>query len=113
MLSGRAYKEEKKVLHYLAEKRILVNGASSGIVVLLLLGSSITLILRFLNEGAYVALCGRDLDALNVLGKLFPTQALVVQCHLEIDSGQNVNCLTVVGYMFSCNAIFGWRKDTA
>lgn len=46
--------------------------------------------IRFLNEGAYVALCGRDLDALNGLGKQFPAQALVVQCDLEADSGQYV-----------------------
>jgi NADP-dependent 3-hydroxy acid dehydrogenase YdfG len=45
---------------------------------------------RFLNEGAYVALCGRDLDALNALGKQFPAQALVIQCDLETDSGQYV-----------------------
>lgn len=83
MALGRAYTEEKKERPYFAEKRILVTGASSGI------GRAVAT--WFLNEGAYVALCGRDLDALNGLGKQFPAQALVVQCDLETDSGQYVS----------------------
>jgi NADP-dependent 3-hydroxy acid dehydrogenase YdfG len=51
---------------------------------------------RFLNEGAYVALCGRDLDTLNELGKQFPNQALVVQCDLGTDAGQYVFIIKII-----------------
>jgi len=45
---------------------------------------------RLLNEGAYVALCGRDIEALDEIGKQFPAQALVIQCDLGVDIQQYV-----------------------
>ena len=80
-----------KEIPYFAEKRILVTGASSGI------GRAVAA--WFLNEGAYVALCGRDLEALNNLGKQFPAQALVVQCDLRSDTGQYDMCAAVMQHL--------------
>jgi len=48
----------------------VITGASSGI--------GRTLSYWYLNNGAKVALCGRDIAELDNIGRQFPTQALVV-----------------------------------
>ena len=55
----------------------MITGASSGI--------GRTLSFWYLNNGARVALVGRDLGELEKIGRLFPAQALVVKCDLTID----------------------------
>lgn len=80
-----------KTLPSFVEKRVLVTGASSGI------GRAVAT--WFLNEGAYVALIGRDLDSLNELGKQFPSQALAVQCDLCMDISQHDMCSAVLKYL--------------
>ena len=56
---------------------MVITGASSGI--------GRTLAYWYLNNGAKVALVGRDIAELDNIGKNFPSQALVVQCDLTID----------------------------
>ena len=58
-------------------KRILITGASSGI------GNACAI--YFLNSGAKVILCGRDLDTLIKLGEKYPNQAIVVNIDLTHD----------------------------
>jgi len=67
---------EKKAGYFL-NKTIVITGASSGI--------GRTLSYWYLNHGAKVAMVGRDIDALDKIGKDFPSQALVVQADLTID----------------------------
>jgi len=57
--------------------RILITGASSGI------GRSCAL--YFLNCGAKVVLCGRDIDTLKTIAKQFPDQATTVKLDHSID----------------------------
>ena len=58
-------------------KRILITGASSGI--------GLSTAMYFLNSGAKVALCGRDLETLKKIGKKFPNQASVINLDLSED----------------------------
>lgn len=58
-------------------KRILITGASSGI------GQSCAL--YYLNQGAKVALCGRDLETLKKIGAKFPEQAAAINLDLSND----------------------------
>ena len=53
---------------YFAQKRILITGASSGI------GRACAF--WFLNQGARVALVGRDKSALDSIGENFPNKLL-------------------------------------
>ena len=62
---------------YFLNKSVVITGASSGI--------GRTLAYWYLNNGAKVALVGRDIAELDNIGKNFPSQALVVQCDLTID----------------------------
>ena len=55
----------------------MITGASSGI------GRSLAF--WYLNNGAKVALVARDLKELDSIGKLFPSQSLVIQCDLTLD----------------------------
>ncbi len=54
---------------------------------------------RLLNEGAYVALVGRDLKALSSIGQEFPSQAIVIQCDLGVDLQQYV-CIIIYIYIY-------------
>lgn len=65
---------------YFALKRIMITGASSGI------GRACAF--WFLNQGARVALVGRDKKVLDEIGEQFPHQAVSVQCDFVIDMGQ-------------------------
>lgn len=58
-------------------KRVVITGASSGI------GQACAM--YFLNNGAKVALCGRDLDTLKKIGKKFPNQATAIHIDLSED----------------------------
>mmetsp|Transcript_6914 Transcript_6914/g.7170 ORF Transcript_6914/g.7170 Transcript_6914/m.7170 type:complete len:342 (-) Transcript_6914:30-1055(-) len=58
-------------------KRILITGASSGV------GQACAMF--FLNSGAKVALCGRDIETLKKIGKKFPNQASAVNLDLSDD----------------------------
>jgi 3-oxoacyl-[acyl-carrier protein] reductase len=58
-------------------KRIVITGASSGI------GQACAM--YFLNNGAKVVLCGRDLDTLKKIGKKFPNQASAINIDLSDD----------------------------
>jgi NAD(P)-dependent dehydrogenase (short-subunit alcohol dehydrogenase family) len=58
-------------------KRILITGASSGI--------GLSTAMYFLNSGAKVALCGRDMETLKKIGKKFPNQASVINLDLSED----------------------------
>jgi len=78
----------KKTIPFFAEKRIVITGASSGI------GKALAF--WFLNEGSYVALCGRDINSLNEIGKQFPNQAISIQCDLGIDIQQYDMCTTII-----------------
>ena len=46
---------------------------------------------RYLNNGAQVALVGRDIETLSRIGEQFPSQSLVIQCDLGIDLQQYVS----------------------
>jgi len=74
---------------YFQNKRVVVTGASSGVGRAVAMWYSILvhffLISRFLNAGAQVALVGRDLEPLILIGKQFPKQALVIRCDLTKD----------------------------
>ena len=65
---------------YFAQKRILITGASSGI------GRACAF--WFLNQGARVALVGRDKAALDSIGESFPHQAVTAQCDFVVDMNQ-------------------------
>lgn len=65
---------------YFAEKRVLVTGATSGIG----RGCAIWL----LNQGARVALVGRDREELETIGKKFPNQAISIECDFTSDRQQ-------------------------
>lgn len=65
---------------YFLDKRILITGSSSGI------GRSLAY--WYLNNGARVALVGRDKVSLQEIGREFPSQALVVHCDLVEDKQQ-------------------------
>ena len=65
---------------YFALKRVMITGASSGI------GRACAFWL--LNQGARVALVGRDKAALDSIGEQFPHQAVSVQCDFAIDLNQ-------------------------
>lgn len=58
-------------------KVVLVTGASSGI------GRSLAF--WYLNNGAKVAMTGRDREPMDVIAKQFPAQALAIQCDLTDD----------------------------
>ena len=63
-------KREKIEKPYFLDKRILITGSSSGI--------GRCLAFWYLNNGARVALVGRDKEALTDIGKQFPSQAIVI-----------------------------------
>lgn len=65
---------------YFLDKRVLVTGSSSGI------GRAVAF--WYLNNGARVALVGRDKDSLTEIGKQFPSQAIVIHCDLAEDKQQ-------------------------
>jgi NAD(P)-dependent dehydrogenase (short-subunit alcohol dehydrogenase family) len=65
---------------YFALKRIMITGASSGI------GRACAF--WFLNQGARVALVGRDKSALDAIGEHFPHQAVTAQCDFVSDMSQ-------------------------
>ena len=65
---------------YFALKRVMITGASSGI------GRACAFWL--LNQGARVALVGRDKSVLDEIGEQFPHQAVSVQCDFAIDLNQ-------------------------
>jgi len=58
-------------------KKICITGASSGI------GQACAM--YFLNNGAKVALCGRDIETLKKIGKKFPNQASAINLDLSDD----------------------------
>lgn len=62
---------------YFTDKKVLITGASSGL--------GMALAYWYLNNGAQVALVGRDIDTLTKIGEQFPSQSLVIQCDLGID----------------------------
>lgn len=63
--------------NYFLKKVIVITGASSGI--------GRTLAFWYLNNGARVALVARDIQELDRIGKMYPSQALVIQCDLTLD----------------------------
>lgn len=65
---------------YFLDKRILITGSSSGI--------GRCLAFWYLNNGARVALVGRDKTSLTEIGKEFPSQAIVIHCDLADDKQQ-------------------------
>jgi len=85
---GYRVAKERTPVRYFAEKRVLITGASSGI------GRSTAVWL--LNQGARVAMIGRDIPELNVIGKQFPNQAVVVACDLAVDHQQYDMALTII-----------------
>jgi 3-oxoacyl-[acyl-carrier protein] reductase len=58
-------------------KKIVITGASSGI------GKACAL--YFLNSGARVVLCGRDIDAMKIIGSKFPDQVAAICLDLSND----------------------------
>ena len=63
--------------HYFAMKRVLITGATSGI------GKACSIWL--LNQGARVAMIGREMSDLHKIGQDFPCQAICIQCDLAND----------------------------
>ena len=59
------------------KKIILITGASSGI--------GRALAYWYLNNGARVAMVGRDITQLNEIAKKFPGQSMAIQCDLTVD----------------------------
>ena len=57
-------------LNYFLNKVVVITGASSGI------GRSLAY--WYLNNGARVALVGRVIEDLDIIGRSFPAQALVI-----------------------------------
>ena len=70
-----AAKSEKK--NFFLGKCVVITGASSGI--------GRTLAFWYLNNGARVALVGRDIQELQNIGCEYPAQALVAKCDLTVD----------------------------
>ena len=66
-----------KKLCYFFNKCVLITGASSGV--------GRTLAFWYLNNGARVALVGRDVKELDSIAKQFPAQAIVCICDLTVD----------------------------
>lgn len=77
---GRKTSTKKIAQPYFLDKRVLITGSSSGI--------GRCLAFWYLNNGARVALVGRDKDALTDIGKEFPSQAIVIHCDLADDKQQ-------------------------
>lgn len=50
---------------FFADKKVLITGASSGL--------GMALAFYYLNNGAQVALVGRDIETLSAIGEQFPT----------------------------------------
>jgi NAD(P)-dependent dehydrogenase (short-subunit alcohol dehydrogenase family) len=73
---------------YFADKKVLITGASSGL--------GMALAFYYLNNGAQVALVGRDIETLTKIGEQFPSQSLVIQCDLGIDLQQYEMALSVI-----------------
>lgn len=69
-VKGRGSTRKKKKVPYFLDRRVLITGSSSGI--------GRCLAFWYLNNGARVALVGRDKDALTDIGKEFPSQAIVI-----------------------------------
>jgi NADP-dependent 3-hydroxy acid dehydrogenase YdfG len=66
-----------KLPPFFLNKVVVITGASSGI--------GRTLSFWYLNNGAKVVMCGRDILELQNIGKEFPSQALVVNMDLTDD----------------------------
>ena len=77
---GRTTKARGEARPYFLDKRILITGSSSGI--------GRCLAFWYLNNGARVALVGRDKTSLTEIGKEFPSQAIVIHCDLADDKQQ-------------------------
>ena len=58
-------------------KRVVITGATSGI------GKACAL--YYLNNGAKVAICGRDMDTLKEIGKKYPNQASAINIDISDD----------------------------
>jgi NADP-dependent 3-hydroxy acid dehydrogenase YdfG len=67
----------KQGLSYFLGKCVVITGASSGI------GRSLAF--WYLNNGARVALVGRDVEELDAVARQFPSTALVCVCDLTVD----------------------------
>ena len=63
--------------NFFLNKVVVITGASSGI--------GRTLAFWYLNNGARVALVARDIQELDRIAKMFPSQSLVIQCDLTLD----------------------------
>lgn len=63
--------------NFFIDKNVVITGASSGI--------GYTLSYWYLNNGANVALVGRDIDALERMAKEYPSQAVAIQCDFGFD----------------------------
>lgn len=72
--------KKQTVKPYFLDRRILITGSSSGI--------GRCLAFWYLNNGARVALVGRDKDSLTNIAKEFPSQAIVIHCDLADDKQQ-------------------------
>jgi NAD(P)-dependent dehydrogenase (short-subunit alcohol dehydrogenase family) len=80
-VKGRSSKGKKATTKpYFLDRRILITGSSSGI--------GRCLAFWYLNNGARVALVGRDKDSLTKIAKEFPSQAIVIHCDLADDKQQ-------------------------
>lgn len=64
--------------HYFAMKRVLITGATGGI------GKACCIWL--LNQGARIAMIGREMSDLIKIGSEFPCQAICIQCDLTKDN---------------------------
>ena len=73
---------------YFSQKRVLITGASSGV------GRACAFWL--LNQGAKVALIGRDINELSEIGMAFPSQAIAVKCDLAVDREQYDMVVSVI-----------------
>ena len=62
---------------YFLHKVVVITGASSGI------GRSLSF--WYLNNGARVALIGRDIRQLDIIAKQYPVQSLAIQAELTND----------------------------
>ena len=69
--------ENFKLPGYFLNKVVVITGASSGI------GRALSY--WYLNNGAKVGMCARDINELDQIGKEFPSQALVIQMDLTND----------------------------
>lgn len=74
---GMRVAKESTPTRYFADKCVMVTGASSGI------GRACATWL--LNQGARVALVGRDVEVLKDIGVKFPSQAIVIGCDFVAD----------------------------